>query len=674
MNDCLVVLYWPDFARFPAAYPSAGLVAHSLRRYVCALHDDLHGAVWADVPADAAAFAARGFTPHPGSPQVEDVLALAQRHPDARLVTAMAPSRAAQLAAPLSQAGIQVEVWPPERPDEQDLSLADLLHLRTSLPLGLIVDAPELPVSAAEKALRWSEVVGAPVIALNRQADGAWSDLLSHAGAAQGGSSLQILRGEAWLRLHTWILVGDGDWVSDAIRWGHAHEIRVLVWSPDERHASSATAAMADGFCALAELPELRRPAPSPFAGSAGVQADVRIETHTLTRPASAARESESDGSHGASPHGGLDASRLGPWVRLMYHFECIQRQRGWSRGPMREVAESLAVIDEFGPTPANASLWLNRAKVEGLVHIEGDAAGGSAVCRANLDHPVCRASVEIPDRCLRLLYQMLQKIPWVSFKLLRSVLLREQWLGGPPYRLDEPTIDEWLNFLIHHGAIRMTKEPNLVNPDYPVTALRLNGDHPLSHGVVSDASESTRLGAERAILAVDHFLTRNRKPWMAMGALRRALDGMGRDELQSVLQGLQNLGALITESYPNPQKEHFTTGCRLKTDEPMVARALQVRNRIIQATQRHARERTWVPLARVSESLDGHAEIGSPAQRTAWLLLLRDEGILELDQENLVPGQSWEDIRCRLNVSDAVVRAVIAERSDGGSAYPDYD
>jgi hypothetical protein len=629
--------------------------------------------VWTDVPADADAIAARGFIPHPGSPQAEDVLALAQRHPGARLVMAMAPSRAAQLAALLSQDGIQVEVWPPERPDEQDLSLADLLHLRTSLPVGLLIDAPELSASASEKALRWAGVVGTPVIALNRLVDGAWSDLLSHGEAAPGGSSLQMLRGEAWLRLHTWILVGDGDWVSDAIRWGHAHEIRALVWSPDEQQVSGAIVATADGFCALSELPELRKHAPGPFAANSGVQADVRIETHTVSRPASAL-EANGEGSHVTPPHGGLDASRLGPWVRLMYHFECVQRQRGWSRGPLREVAESLATIDEFGPTPANASLWLNRAKVEGLVHIEGDAAGGRAVCRANLDHPVCRAAVEIPDRCLRLLYQMLQKIPWVSFKLLRSVMLRELWLGGPPYRLDEPTIDERLNFLIHHGAIRMTKEPNLVNPDYPVTALRLNNEHPLSHGVVSDASESTRLGAERAILAVDHFLTRNRKPWMAMGALRRALDGMGRDELQSVLQGLQNLGALITESYPNPQKEHFTTGCRLKTDEPMVARALLVRNRIIQVTQHHARERTWVPLARVSESLDGSIEIGSPAQRAAWLMLLRDEGILELDQENLVSGQSWEDIRCRLNVSDAVVRAVIAERPDGSPAYPDYD
>ena len=46
------------------------------------------------------------------------------------------------------------------------------------------------------------------------------------------------------------------------------------------------------------------------------------------------------------------------------------------------------------------------------------------------------------------------------------------------------------------------------------------------------------------------------------MSALRRNLEGLGKDELQQVLQGLQNLGALVTQSYPNPQKEHFTTGC----------------------------------------------------------------------------------------------------------------
>jgi hypothetical protein len=312
--------------------------------------------------------------------------------------------------------------------------------------------------------------------------------------------------------------------------------------------------------------------------------------------------------------------------------------------------------------------MWLNRAKSEGILLVDqephrADPSLRVTTCRPNPDHPVSRAAVEVPDRCLRLLHQMLQKMPWVSFKLLRSVLRRDQWLGRPPYRLDEASIDEWLNFLIHDGAITMTKEPNLVNPDYPVTALRLNDKHPLSRAVATEAVEGTRLAAERAILAVDHFLTRQRKPWMSMTALRRCLDGMVREELQEVLQALQSLGALVTESYPNPQKEHFTTGCRLKMDEPVVQETLNTRNAIIRVTQYHQRYRSWVPLARLDEELGEHHDAETwTVQRLAWFLLLRDEGILELDHEGPVPDSGWGNIRCRLNVADPVVRSVVAE------------
>jgi hypothetical protein len=153
------------------------------------------------------------------------------------------------------------------------------------------------------------------------------------------------------------------------------------------------------------------------------------------------------------------------------------------------------------------------------------------------------------------------------------------------------------------------------------------------------------------------------------MSALRRALDGMAREELQEVLQGLQSLGALITESYPNPQKEHFTTGCRLKTDEQIVREALGTRNAIIRLTQYHQRYRSWVPLAKVDEELDGeHAPQSSSSQRIAWFLLLRDEGILELDHDGPLSDASWATVRCRLNVTDAVVQTVVAESHANGS------
>lgn len=464
----------------------------------------------------------------------------------------------------------------------------------------------------------------------------------------------------------TWVVAADHAGLDEAVRAARGAGRRLLLWSPEPHMLAAETRILADGCFPLLSVLSHHHPEPvaRPLAGSvrvaprSGVSAQIRSVT---VREAEVPRD--------ASPQPPIvPGSRLAPWVRLVYHTESLLRRNRWSKVAFRKLSSSLAEIEEFGPTAANALMWLNRAKAEGMLLVEqethrADPTVRMTVCRPNPEHPVCRAALEVPDRCLRLLYQMLQKMPWVSFKLLRSVLLRDQWLGGPPHQLDEAAIDEWLNFLIHDGAIDMRKEPNLANPEFPVTALRLSDHHPLARSVAAEAVEGSRLAAERAILAVDHFLTRNRKPWMAMTALRRVLEGMGREELQEVLQGLQKLGALITESYPNPQKEHFTTGCRLGTDQPLVVDALRTRNAIIRAAQHHQRYRSWVPLSRVEEDLATDCWRAAPAgHRLAWFLLLRDEGILEVEQDGLLPDGTWKNARCRLNVADAVVRAVVAE------------
>jgi uncharacterized LabA/DUF88 family protein len=361
--------------------------------------------------------------------------------------------------------------------------------------------------------------------------------------------------------------------------------------------------------------------------------------------------------------------SRLCSWVRMGYYLEKVLRENHWSKIAFKRLSAYLAGFEEFGPTPANSMMWLNRAKAEGLLITEQEAHRADptikvTTCRLNREHPSGRAAVEVPDRVMRLLFQMLQKMPWVSFKLLRSVLMREQWLGGAPHQLDESAIDEWINFLVQDGAILMTKEPNAENPDFPVTALRLNAEHTLAKAIVQEAMDGTRLAAERAILAVDHFLIRTRKPWMAMSALRRSLDTLGRDELQEVLQGLQNLGALVTESYPNPQKDHCTTGCYLNHEDSLVQEAISTRNAIIKVAQYLLRYRSWVALSKLDEELSSQIWVGMPqSTRLAWFLLLRDEGILELDHDGIAPQNNWGSIQCRLNVADAVVRTVVADQ-----------
>ena len=678
MVACLLVVYWPDFKEDGL---SPALVASCTARCLAVRFARFAGAACVpseDAPAQAA-FRRWGLEVRAGGNVVETTRQLLVAHPEAeRLVLAMDPARADEVFAGVEAALPAVEIWAPSGrgvhsgPDVRPL--AEVLHLGTAQPVGLFVEGRALDAAAGDRGdlqvpatglLRAAELAGS-VVTARWYFPGCCVDLAGtvpdpmlpprggpHAESVSASSQLQADLRELLEDRHaprTWILVSDSAWCADVALRARERGIRTLLWLPDGAALRPELRAEFDFSCFLSKLPV--RPASRRGAGGRpAIEPEGVVVRETVL------------------PEIPIAGARLCPWVRLIYHTECALRQSRTARLPVRKLAAVLAELEEFGPTPANAMTWINRARAAGILSLEpewhrGEPGARVTVCRTNSEHALVRAAVDVPDRCLRLLHQMLQKIPWVSFKLLRNVLLREQWLGGPPHQLDGAGIDEWLNFLIHDHAIRMTKEPNLVNPDYPVTALRLNHDHPLSRSVVAEAVEGTRLAAERAILAVDHFMIRNQKPWMAMGALRRTLETMGREELQAVLQGLQNLGALVTESYPNPQKEHSTTGCRLKPDEPIVVEALNIRNLIIRVTRAHQNSRNWVSLSQVVEDLNRFCDgaIPSHSYRLAWFLLLRDEGILELDHDGHLPGTGWENIRCRLNLSDAVVRAAIGE------------
>ncbi|MBI3909483.1 MAG: hypothetical protein HY320_00950 [Armatimonadetes bacterium] len=451
----------------------------------------------------------------------------------------------------------------------------------------------------------------------------------------------------------TWIIAGWHDGLPHLAHAARRQGKRVVLWTPAEWPVPEA--GRIDGFTTpLTHLLD-RRSLVATEAREPGVQ-PAREEAPVEEAPRSPQEM--------ATP---VVGSALSTWVRLLYYTDRYLREQQWPRVAFKRLAGYLATQEEFGPTPSNAMMWLNRAKAEGMLHAEHEVRRGDpplrvTVCRSNPEHPLARPATEVPERIVRLLYQMLRKMPWVSFKLLRNVLLRDQWLGGPPHHLDEQAIDEWLNFLIQDGALRMSKEPNAENPDFPVTALRLNEEHPVVSSIVRRTEEGIRLAPERTILAIDHFLIRTQKPWMAMSTLRRGFQNLGRDELQEVLRRLQSRGALVTESYPNPQKEHATTGCYLNRDDPLVRETLALRTQIIRAVQRLQRFRTWAPLARVDEELGAGWQSRDLAIRLAWFALARDEGILELDHEGPLPLQGWGALHCRLNVAHPVVRAVVAE------------
>jgi hypothetical protein len=716
-----LLLYWPDF-RSPESNGQAltpALLAAAAHRHLSLRSADWGARVWVDPVGDgpaAAAFERWGFV------ITETTIAEPIRCPGQAaceeeaetVILAMRPERAVSVRRGLACRPEHLEVWTPTCPQAARADgrlpgagiawIDQVLHLDRERGVGLYVDW-----SAVERAARmrsvwldWGEfsrallaraaIAGVVSTALLH---GPWPTAepveLARASGPPGylpgrGTDVRVRSDE---RLGatlgralddssspgTWVVVGEPPGLCEVVQRARSAGIRVLLWPADAGHVPVAARVGADACIPLFDVLGLQLEplvttrrgsdlsdssgATPEVAGAAGAGAGRR-GGERIRRP-----------EEGPGTRTGGDAStlppsaeaRVGPWHRLAFHVETVLREQPELRHSLPGLTAVIAGIQEFGPTPANAVLWLERARSERLLlRAPGGDLQDLEFVRLNPDHPVTRVTLEASLRCFRLVHQMLVRIPWVSFKLLRTLLTREQWLGGHPLRMDEAAVDEWLNFLVQADALQLTREPNTANPEFPVTALRLNMAHPMVRSLSGLSGGAERLTAERVILTVDHFLTRNRKPWMAMGVLRRMLKSLGRDDLQEVLRDLQEEGVLRTDSYPNPRKDHATTGCRLIPTHPRIIGTLEQRDGLVQALGARQRPGSWAAL--------GELDAEAPAELTgaalaSWVAILQEAELLEVDGD--VASEGWEQARCRLRVEDAVVQTIIARGPERG-------
>ena len=56
------------------------------------------------------------------------------------------------------------------------------------------------------------------------------------------------------------------------------------------------------------------------------------------------------------------------------YYTEKMLRENRWTKIAFKRLSSGLAELEEFGPTPANSMMWLNRAKAEGILVTEQEA------------------------------------------------------------------------------------------------------------------------------------------------------------------------------------------------------------------------------------------------------------------------------------------------------------
>lgn len=278
---------------------------------------------------------------------------------------------------------------------------------------------------------------------------------------------------------------------------------------------------------------------------------------------------------------------------------------------------------------------------VEGLQQGEMDPDAVSPSSPAQTD-PALAGVIAISEQIIRILNEMLGKMPWVSYTLLRGVLSREQRLGGPPYNLAPAQVDEWLNFLIKQRLFLATRETNPVPPGYPVTAIHFNPEHPLTAALLTEAERGRQLLTERIVLTIDEFTGRTGKPWMSMAAIYRSLEYVTRESLKETIEMLLAEGGLTVQTYPNPRGEHNTTGCALIGSHPLVRQALHRRERLtsLLATS----EAEWLSLATVCEMLDEAASTS-----LSWAVVLRDCGVVDLHPRPLPANHAASPVFLRL-------------------------
>lgn len=642
MAAVLSLVYWPDV--FDSSGPAgwAPLLVRRIHSRLTLLGDAPRVVVWtgsgcprSSDPFESAlaAFARAGWQVLPGDPDPDTVSVLsAGATPGDDLVAVMSQERASSLER-LCPHRSAFQTWPAGGEGSQSL-LASILRIGDVRPVAVFADGAAIrsPDGAPLGRESWralfaaAEQVG-PVVFFRVHEDGQTWEICSDGRRTAAMPSEQApctlapgerLRAEVCELLGRphrpshWTLATGASWLPALVEEISVASDHVTLWSNGSCRIPMPLAARIESHLYLPDILHLEiRPAPDPESQRSGEPLAGPRQNRAQWRPVEAPLRCSLDEVTGTA----FELMTAGLETRLSQQGE----------GVVVAIQDALA----------------ERGRLHGLIAPDPESA--EPVEHIQHDHPACRGALLVSEQVIRVLQEMLARMPWVSYTLLRGVLVRDQRLGGHPFCLAGEEIDAWLNHLIRKGVFRVSRETNPVPPGYPVTALHLNEEHPFTAAVVREMGEASQLLRERVLLTIHLFLQRTSKPWMSMASLYRALDYVSRETLKSVIDDLCREEALLVELHANPRGEHRTTGCRLQMESSLVREVLSARQAFADACS-EADPDQWIELARVLRRLDPSVR----ASGLAWAILLRDCGAIELRPRPLPPDAAPENIYIR--------------------------
>jgi len=445
--------------------------------------------------------------------------------------------------------------------------------------------------------------------------------------------------------IDTYILAtGDRDFLAVVSRLKREDK-RVIVWGVNGR-TSSRLREYADEFVPIEELLYATANQPQPS----------EPQTDDSPVPSAPARAQDT-------------GSFITPVLAaLILKADTILHTRAWTWMAFKTLCEELADDTTFGQTPSERAWWVNKAVAEGILRTEKrpharNPEAEVTACYLNREHPLVAEGLTLAPRIIEEMREQLKSKPWVAYGLLDRTLAAD-----PTLSLDAASRRFWINTLIHMGAIATEKKENPNYPDRPVTACRLNFEHPIVKRFRSGMSSPEEWIDYHLILCVEHFTVNKDVPWMSMGQLRRGLEERyGGDRMRAAIERAVTSKTILVNHYPNRAcPERPTAGCHLNPEHPTVARARSTLELLIRVVASQLRYRPWAPLSSLEKAMSFHWEFGeTEEERRAWLALLMELDILLVDKRPDPTDPEYATIACRLSFADSLVQTALRMTDD---------
>lgn len=276
---------------------------------------------------------------------------------------------------------------------------------------------------------------------------------------------------------------------------------------------------------------------------------------------------------------------------------------------------------------------------------VRATETGSTEAVKPIEDHVIVERTRLIRDRIAMRVANTLDVRDWeyVNYGFLLRGIAMDNELMKPGLNVDDSWRSLWVDALVREGILQREMVPHRMNPDDLVPVIKLPTrtritpsllglpvSDPDTEGTIYDEQTGeltieTQQMIKRVITSVDQFTSYRGFTWCPLRSLHmRMKDFDSGVTFQRAVEYLEEAGAVVIDSYSNPQSEYKTKGISLELVSPIVQDVLAERDRVINVLLDLYDQRLPINFM----TLSGETNL-SESDTAMWLALMKDENVL---------------------------------------------